>query len=47
LRGVTPEPSTFFGEAFWIGFTAQTIVAELWIRHTREAMQPEPAAMAR
>lgn len=44
IRGATPEPSTFFGKAFWIGFMAQTIAAELWIRHTREGMRAEPAA---
>jgi uncharacterized membrane protein len=33
----TPQPSQFFGTAFWIGFTLQTIVAEIWIRHTRSA----------
>jgi len=35
MRGLTPEPSTFFGKAFWIGFTAQTIAAEMWVRWTR------------
>jgi uncharacterized membrane protein len=35
LRGHTPEPSQFFGTAFWIGFTLQTIVAEAWIKQTR------------
>jgi uncharacterized membrane protein len=34
-RGHTPEPSAFFGTAFWIGFTLQTIAAEIWIRYTR------------
>lgn len=47
IRGVTPEPSTFFGKAFWIGFTAQTIVAELWIRHTRGPIQLERATTKR
>jgi uncharacterized membrane protein len=34
-RGQTPEPSKFFGTAFWIGFVLQTIAAEIWIRYTR------------
>jgi uncharacterized membrane protein len=35
MRGHTPQPHEFFGTAFWIGFTLQAIVAELWIRYTR------------
>jgi uncharacterized membrane protein len=35
LRGHTPEPSQFFGTAFWVGFTLQLIAAELWINYTR------------
>ncbi len=35
IRGQVPQPSEFFGTAFWIGFTLQTITAELWIRLTR------------
>ena len=35
MHGQTPEPSKFFGTAFWIGFTAQAIVAEIWVRRTR------------
>lgn len=34
-RGHTPEPSEFFGTAFWIGFTLQLIAAEMWINYTR------------
>jgi uncharacterized membrane protein len=34
-RGHTPEPSEFFGTAFWIGFTLQMIAAEMWINYTR------------
>lgn len=34
-QGKTPDPSAFFGTAFWIGFTVQTAVAEIWIRQTR------------
>ena len=28
-------PHDFFGAAFWLGFTAQTIAAEVWIHQTR------------
>lgn len=35
LRGLAPEPKEFFGTAFWIGFTLQTIAAEIWINRTR------------
>ena len=28
-------PHDFFGAAFWLGFTAQTIAAEVWIHRTR------------
>jgi hypothetical protein len=35
IRGHAPHPSEFFGAAFWLGFTVQTIAAELWINHTR------------
>jgi len=35
LRGHRPEPREFFGTAFWIGFTLQTIAAEIWINYTR------------
>jgi len=35
LHGRTPEPGKFFGAAFWIGFTLQTIAAEIWVRWTR------------
>ena len=34
-RGHVPEPSQFFGTAFWVGFTLETIAAELWINYTR------------
>jgi uncharacterized membrane protein len=29
-------PHQFFGIAFWIGFTLQTLAAESWIRYTRQ-----------
>jgi hypothetical protein len=32
-------PSQFFGFAFWIGWSINTIVVELWLRH-RERKQP-------
>jgi uncharacterized membrane protein len=35
LRGHAPEPREFFGTAFWIGFTLQTIAAEIWINYTK------------
>lgn len=35
MKGHTPEPHRFFGTAFWIGFTLQTIAAEIWVRWTR------------
>jgi uncharacterized membrane protein len=35
LRGHAPQPGQFFGTAFWIGFTLQTIAAEMWIRYAR------------
>lgn len=28
-------PHEFFGTAFWLGFTVQTIIAEIWINYTR------------
>ena len=34
IRGHTPNPRQFFGTAFWIGFTLQTIAAEIWINRT-------------
>jgi len=33
-------PQTFFGTAFWIGFTLQLLAAEIWINYTREAFSP-------
>jgi uncharacterized membrane protein len=41
VQGHTPEPSQFFGTAFWIGFTLQMIAAEAWIQHTRASV-PAP-----
>lgn len=41
MHGQTPEPSRFFGTAFWIGFTAQTLVAEIWVRWTHRYQLPE------
>lgn len=35
IQGHAPHPSEFFGAAFWLGFTVQTMAAELWINHTR------------
>ncbi|OLB34702.1 MAG: hypothetical protein AUH11_17345 [Acidobacteria bacterium 13_2_20CM_57_17] len=44
LRGHAPEPKEFFGTAFWIGFTLQTIAAEIWINYTRPANLPSMAS---
>lgn len=47
LRGHTPEPKEFFGTAFWIGFTLQTIAAEIWINYTRPpALAPIASAVS-
>ena len=35
MSGHAPQPKEFFGTAFWIGFTLQTIAAEIWINCTR------------
>jgi len=39
LHGRAPQPSEFFGTAFCVGFTLQTIAAEIWINYTRP-LQP-------
>ena len=44
LRGHTPEPREFFGMAFWIGFTAQAVAAEMWIVWTRNTKAMRPVA---
>jgi hypothetical protein len=31
------EPRQFFGWAFWIGFSINTLVVELWLRKERVA----------
>jgi uncharacterized membrane protein len=41
IRGQAPDAHEFFGTAFWIGFTLQTIVAEIWINYTRPHQQIE------
>lgn len=50
FSGLTPHD--FFGTAFWIGFTLQTIVAEVWINYTRpratlRLWQPNEATLHR
>jgi|SRR5579859_1302706 len=35
MSGHKPQPAEFFGTAFWIGFTLQTIAAEIWINYSR------------
>jgi H+/Cl- antiporter ClcA len=47
LRGHAPEPRDFFGIAFWIGFTMQAIVAEIWIAYTRKRIAEMELADAR
>jgi uncharacterized membrane protein len=37
-------PHDFFGTAFWLGFTIQTIAAEIWINHTRRLTTNSTAA---
>jgi uncharacterized membrane protein len=37
MSGHKPQPAEFFGTAFWIGFTLQSIAAEIWINYTRPA----------
>jgi uncharacterized membrane protein len=44
-RGHVPQPSQFFGTAFWLGFILQTIAAELWIHYSRPST-PVPVAVA-
>ena len=41
IRGRVPDPHQFFGTAFWIGFTLQTIAAEIWINCTRPSSAPQ------
>ena len=35
-------PQEFFGTAFWLGFTLQTIAAEAWINYTRTPVAVSP-----
>jgi uncharacterized membrane protein len=46
LRGHRPEPHEFFGTAFWIGFTLQTIAAEIWINYTRDGAGAQVATVS-
>jgi len=48
MSGHKPQPAEFFGTAFWIGFTLQTIAAEIWINYTRTRLpvQLRSTAMA-
>lgn len=41
MTGHKPQPAEFFGTAFWIGFTLQTIAAEIWINYTRPRQSVE------
>lgn len=47
IRGHAPEPKEFFGTAFWIGFTLQTIAAEIWINYTRPIGVPQLTVVPR
>jgi hypothetical protein len=38
-------PSQFFGIAFWIGFSINTLVFEFWLRAADRRFQPQPAAV--
>ena len=41
-RGITHlTPHDFFGTAFWLGFTLQLMVAEVWINYTRPGVATE------
>jgi uncharacterized membrane protein len=46
LRGHRPEPRDFFGTAFWLGFTLQTLAAEIWINYTRTTTSAQRAALS-
>src|SRR6195256_4144857 len=46
LRGHRPVPHEFFGTAFWIGFTLQTIAAEIWIHYTRTRVATQMAVIS-
>jgi len=35
-------PHDFFGTAFWLGFTVQFMVAEIWIGYTRPSTVARP-----
>ena len=35
------SPQEFFGTAFWLGFTIQLVLAEVWINYTRGTGLPE------
>ena len=46
LRGHRPDPHEFFGTAFWIGFTAQMIAAEIWINYTKARASTQMAMIS-
>jgi uncharacterized membrane protein len=46
LQGHRPEPREFFGTAFWIGFTLQTIAAEIWVNYTRPSADVQMATVS-
>lgn len=46
MQGRIPEPQQFFGTAFWVGFTLQTIAAEVWINYTRPSAGARPVIVS-
>jgi hypothetical protein len=41
------QPSQFFGWAFWIGFSINVVLFELWVRSTGRRSTHKPATIAR
>jgi uncharacterized membrane protein len=41
MSGQKPQPAEFFGTAFWIGFSLQSIAAEIWINYARPRQPTE------
>jgi hypothetical protein len=40
------SPKQFFGIAFWIGFSINTVIVELWLRSQQGKTQIERMAMS-
>jgi len=47
MHGGIPAPKEFFGTAFWMGFTLQTMAAEIWINYTRPDSAAQMAELSR